>query len=37
MKLILMLGLIFLSIGCSTHTVTLGEMIIHGSNEQKIP
>jgi hypothetical protein len=34
MKLILMLGLIFLS-GCATHSVILGEFIIHGSNEHQ--
>ena len=34
--LILMIIAVFTLNSCSRHSVTLGDMIIHGSNEQKI-
>ena len=34
--LILMIIAVFTLNACSRHSVTLGDMIIHGSNEQKI-
>jgi len=34
---VLMISLILLSGCASTHSVTLGEFIIYGSNEQPIP
>lgn len=34
--LILMIIAVFILNACSRHSVTLGDMIIHGSNEQKI-
>lgn len=36
MKILLILGLIILS-SCATHSVTIGEFTVYGSNEQEIP
>jgi len=36
MKIILIISSLLL-LGCSTHRITLGDMVIIGSNEQEIP